>query len=315
MSEPNPVAPAWRIDLAGWSREATQGDPREFLGLFQAAEQLGFDGVWFHEFRLLAEAGPYPSPLLLAAALLARTERLRVGTQALVLPLHDPQLLAEELAQLHFQSGGRFDAGVGRGTDPQTLQALGIAVSSTRERFEAGVDVLRARVPQVPLYAAGATRETLGFALSRDLPLLLSLEPPEGGQLAHAHDWLQGRASAALQRSSIARYVCVAADATGCKAILQPLWQKLQARRTHFALQRGVPPGDVPCIDPERMLREQFICGTPEQCFDQLQALRARTGLHHIRCVFNANGQLDNAQALAGMRLFAQQVLPALRQI
>ena len=304
---------AWRVDLAGWSREATQGDPRAFCGLFQTAEQLGFDGVWFHEFRLLAEGGPYPSPLLLAAALLARTERLRVGTQALVLPLHDPQLLAEELGQLHFQSEGRFDAGVGRGTDPQTLLALGIDPASTRTRFEAGVDLLRERVPQVPLYAAGATPETLGFALSRELPLLLSLEPPEGTQLAHAQDWLQGQPSKALQRSTIARYICIAPDAAGCEAILQPLWHKLQARRTHFALKRGVPPDEVPRIEPERMLREQFIYGTPAQCFEQLQALRERTGLHHIRCVFNANGQLDNVQALAGMRLFAQEVLPALR--
>ena len=107
--------------------------------------------------------------------------------------------------------------------------------------------------------------------------------------------------------------MCIAPDAAGCDAILQPLWHKLQARRTHFALKRGVPPDQVPRIEPARMLREQFIHGTPAQCFEQLVALRARTGLHHIRCVFNANGQIDNAQALAGMRLFAAEVMPVLR--
>lgn len=87
------TASALRIDLAGWSREATLGPSREFFAFFEEAERLGFDGAWFHEFRLLAEGGPYPSPLLLAAALLARTERLRIGISALVVPLHHPLLL------------------------------------------------------------------------------------------------------------------------------------------------------------------------------------------------------------------------------
>ncbi|MFW9327030.1 LLM class flavin-dependent oxidoreductase, partial [Glaesserella parasuis] len=58
---------------------------------------------------------------LLAAAVLARTERLRVGTSVLVLPLHHPLMLAEEIAQLDLQSAGRIDVGVGRGTEPAAL--------------------------------------------------------------------------------------------------------------------------------------------------------------------------------------------------
>ena len=88
-----------RIDLAGWTREATRGSHREFLALFERAERLGFEGVWFNEFRVPDTPWPYPSPLLLAAALLARTERLRVGTSVLVLPLFHPLLLAEEIAE------------------------------------------------------------------------------------------------------------------------------------------------------------------------------------------------------------------------
>lgn len=132
-----------RLDLAGWSREATTGDARAFFAFFEEAERLGFDGVWFHEFRLLPASGPYPNPLLLAAALLARTERLRVGISALVLPLHHPLLLAEEIAQLDVQSDGRIDVGLGRGTDPQTLRALQIDPDGTRERFTQGCQLLR----------------------------------------------------------------------------------------------------------------------------------------------------------------------------
>ena len=304
---------AVRIDLAGWSRGATQGDPRAFLRLFETAERLGFDGVWFHEFRLLDDAGPYPSPLLLAAALLARTERLRVGTSALVLPLHQPLLLAEEIAQLAHQSGERIDIGIGRGTDAQTLRALDIDTAQTRERFERGCVVLQQRVPNVPLYVAASSAETLGFAVARDIPLLLSLEPPETAQLGHVADILQGRPSTLLQRSSLARYVCIGATAAQVAAQLDGLWSKLQERRNFFAARRGVPPDPMSRIDPERMLREQFIHGDPAQCHAQIVALRQRSGIGALRCVFNANGLLDNAQALAGMTLFANEVLPALR--
>ena len=302
-----------RIDLAGWTREATQGDPRAFFALFDAADRLGFDGVWFSEFRLPTADWPYPSPLLLAAALLARTERLRVGTAVLVLPLHQPLMLADEIAQLAFQSGGRIDIGVGRGTEPATLAALQIDAAETRGRFEHGCVTLQQHAAQVPLYIAGSTPETLGFAVARDIPLLLSLGPPEITQLGHVAELLRGRPSTLLQRSSLARYVCIGATAAQVTAQLDNLWAKLQARRNFFAAKRGVPLDQVPRIDPERMLRDQFIHGDPSQCHAQIAALQQRSGIGALRCVFNANGLLDNTQALAGMTLFANEVLPALR--
>ncbi len=304
-----------RIDLAGWSREATTGDTRSFLSLFERAERLGFDGVWFHEFRLLADSGPYPSPLLLAAALLARTERLRVGTSALVLPLHDPLLLAEDVAQLAYQSGGRIDVGVGRGTDAETLRALGIEASQTRARFERGCTVLRQHAPQVPLYVAGSTAETIGFAVDRDLPLLLSLEPPEATQLRHVAQALQGRPSTLLARSSLSRHVCIGASRAMVQAQLEALWPRLQERRAFFAARRGVPAEQVPRVDPDTALREQFIHGDPAQCHAQIVELHARSGIGALRCVFNGSGLWSNAEALAGMKLFAQEVLPALRDV
>lgn len=333
-----------RIDLAGWTREATCGDHRGFIALFERAEQLGFDGVWFNEFRVPAQPWPYPSTLLLAAALFARTERLRVGTSVLVLPVHHPLMLAEEIAQLDFQSAGRLDVGVGRGTEPAALQALQIAPEDTRARFEQSCRLLRRALcgealpaekgawtipargampasvqrPHPPLYVAGSTAETLGFALAHDLPLLLSLEPPEGAQLAQlqAAAAAQSRDSATLQqRSSLARYVCIGADEAAVAQQLAALWPQLFQRRIYFAGKRGVPPDQVPPIDAERVLREQFIHGTPQDCHAQIAALRARTGIRHLRCVFNANGLWNNAQALDAMALFAREVLPALRAL
>ncbi|ARU06517.1 LLM class flavin-dependent oxidoreductase [Comamonas serinivorans] len=334
-----------RIDLAGWTREATVGDPRAFFALFEQADRLGFDGVWFSEFRVAPfVAGPYPSPLLLAAGLLARTERLRVGTAVLVLPLHHPLLLAEDIAQLDLQSGGRLDVGLGRGTEPEALQRLEIDPQSTRERFEHGTRILREALrgdavassagpwqfeaqrlatpplqrPHPPLYIAGSTPESVAFAVAHEMPLLLSLEPPETRQLAHQEhaaqaQGLDAQALAALrQRSSLARYVCIGASAQAVQAQLDALWPLLHARRVYFAAKRGVAAADVPPVDVAQTLAQQFIWGTPEQCHAQICALMAGTGIGQLRCVFNANGLWSNAHALQAMTLFAHEVLPAL---
>ncbi len=77
-----------------------------------------------------------------------------------------------------------------------------------------------------------------------------------------------------------------------------------------MALTRGVPAAP---LDRDKVLTEQVVWGDPEQCAGQIEALRGSTGAGAMRCVFNGNGVLDNDAALAGMRLFAQAVLPAVR--
>ena len=333
-----------RIDLSGWTREATAGDPRDFFALFERADVLGFGGVWFSEFRVPDADWPYPSPLLLASALLARTERLRVGTSVIVLPIHHPLMLAEEIAQVDFQSGGRLDIGLGRGTEPASLATLQIDPDTTRQRFECGAVLLRNALrgdlvepgdgpwrfaprrlmtprvqrPHPPIYVAGSTAESIGFAVAHDLPLLLSLEPPETVQLErlHAAAEQQGRNAEALRkRSSLARYVCIGANEGAVNAQLDALWPRLLERRKYFAAKRGVAPADVPAIDVPKVLREQFIHGTPEQCIAQLTQLHADTGIGAVRCVFNANGMWSNAHALQSMELFAHEVLPSIRDL
>ena len=323
-----------RIDLYGWNRDATRGRHDDFLSLFEEADRLGFDGVWFNEFHFQNPPQPYPSTLLLGAALLARTERIRVGTSILVLPLHDPLLLAKSIAQLDRQSGGRLDIGIGRGTDPQTFDILGVDRAEARARFEAAYDAMikvwteplsasnRAsappfQTPHPPLYVAGSTVETLGFAARRGLPLLLSLEPPELRQLAvYAEALVEAGAEAgapgALSRSSLCRYVCIGRDMASAVEAVDDFLARRQVARDASALARGV---QNPPLDRDRVLSEQVIWGDPEQCVAQIAALRQTRGTGELRCVFNGNGVLTNDEALAGMRLFAQTVLPAVREI
>jgi alkanesulfonate monooxygenase SsuD/methylene tetrahydromethanopterin reductase-like flavin-dependent oxidoreductase (luciferase family) len=81
-------------------------------------------------------------PLVLAAALAARTTRLRIGTGVSVLPLCHPIRTAEEAATVDQISHGRLDFGVGRSGFPRAYAGYGIRYDESRDRFQESLDVI-----------------------------------------------------------------------------------------------------------------------------------------------------------------------------
>jgi alkanesulfonate monooxygenase SsuD/methylene tetrahydromethanopterin reductase-like flavin-dependent oxidoreductase (luciferase family) len=76
------------------------------------AEKLGFDAVWASEHHFSPDAWS-PSPVPFLAAVAARTQRIRIGTYVLLLPLHNPVRIAEDFAVVDNISGGRIGLPVG----------------------------------------------------------------------------------------------------------------------------------------------------------------------------------------------------------
>src|SRR5918999_4283773 len=107
----------------------------------QAAETLGFRNVWLGEHHF-STYGYLSRPLQLASYIAARTKRLRVGTAVIVVPLHHPLLIAEEIATLDLLAGGRVDIGLGRGYQQYEFERLGLELDTSRQRWEESVDVI-----------------------------------------------------------------------------------------------------------------------------------------------------------------------------
>jgi alkanesulfonate monooxygenase SsuD/methylene tetrahydromethanopterin reductase-like flavin-dependent oxidoreductase (luciferase family) len=105
------------------------------------AETLGFHSVWIPESHF-GEAGSIPSPLLLLAAIAARTRSLRLGTSSYLLPFRHPLQMAEDVAVLDQLSGGRVILGVGRGFRRPLFAAFGVAPSKKRLHFERALGTL-----------------------------------------------------------------------------------------------------------------------------------------------------------------------------
>jgi alkanesulfonate monooxygenase SsuD/methylene tetrahydromethanopterin reductase-like flavin-dependent oxidoreductase (luciferase family) len=115
---------------------------RDYVELFVAAEELGFDSCWVAQHHFDASAGGLPSPFPFLAAVAERTRRIRLGTAVVTLPLEDPIRVAEDAAVLDALSGGRVELGVGSGADPATFAAFGKDAERRREDNSAGVTVL-----------------------------------------------------------------------------------------------------------------------------------------------------------------------------
>lgn len=115
---------------------------RDYVELFVAAEELGFDSGWVAQHHFDADAGRLPSPFPFLAAVAERTRKIRLGTAVVTLPLEDPLRVAEDAAVLDALSGGRVELGVGSGTDPAVFAAFGKDVERRREDNSAGVATL-----------------------------------------------------------------------------------------------------------------------------------------------------------------------------
>jgi alkanesulfonate monooxygenase SsuD/methylene tetrahydromethanopterin reductase-like flavin-dependent oxidoreductase (luciferase family) len=122
------------------------------------AEKMGFGSCWLTEHHF-CEDGYTPSPLVLASAIAARTEQMRLGTNLMLLPLHDPVRVAEDVATLSLLSGGRFDLGVGIGYRQMEFDQFKRKISHRPSLIEEGIEILRRSWSGEPVNFSGKRYE------------------------------------------------------------------------------------------------------------------------------------------------------------
>jgi probable F420-dependent oxidoreductase len=127
-------------------RHPSPDDAARLRALATRAEALGFAGLWVAEHLLRAPLiydVSFLSPLPVLAHVAACTQRIRVGTAILVLPLRQPIMLAKELATLDFVSGGRLVLGVGTGWDADEFAACGVPLAERGPRTDEALALVR----------------------------------------------------------------------------------------------------------------------------------------------------------------------------
>jgi alkanesulfonate monooxygenase SsuD/methylene tetrahydromethanopterin reductase-like flavin-dependent oxidoreductase (luciferase family) len=174
------------------------------IEVVELLEELGFDAAWIaeHHFR---PYGTVPNIFTLLSNLAARTERLRLGTGIVVLPLHNPVHVAEEAAMVDLLSGGRLEVGIGRGYQSIEFESFGLDLSEARDRFNESLEMIIGlwtgddfefkgrfyetrrpltlmpkplQQPHPPLHVAAVSPETVELYAARGLPILADPAAP-----------------------------------------------------------------------------------------------------------------------------------------
>ncbi|BBZ15559.1 LLM class F420-dependent oxidoreductase [Mycobacterium branderi] len=138
-------------------------DPDSAVALARAAEQAGFESLWSPEHVVMSkhpDATPYrgspdgsmarlarrggiPDPLIWFAYVASATSRIRFGTGVLILPEHQPVVLAKSAATLDHLCGGRLLLGVGVGDLPEEYHAVGTNFADRGRRMDEYIDAMR----------------------------------------------------------------------------------------------------------------------------------------------------------------------------
>lgn len=219
------------------------------------AERLGAEAVWFTEHHGFAD-GYLPQPLVLAAAVAAKTRRVRLGTAVVLAPLRHARHIAEEAALVDLISGGRLELGLGAGYAPaeyamfgrEMTGRYGVTDAKTAEviRLLASGEVTPRPAQQpLPIWLGyqgpqGAKRAgRLGVGLlSLDRALL---DPYRTGLVEGGHDLSRARMGGLVE-------IIVTDDPESARERLLPHW--LHQQNTYLALQRG-PDGRPGPLDEE----------------------------------------------------------------
>src|SRR5215469_4850675 len=115
---------------------------RKQFDLAVLVEDLGYDTIWLTEHHFIDD-GYSPSLLPIAAAIAARTRRIRIGTFVILLPLHNALRIAEDAATVDIISNGRFDLGVGQGYRIPEFVGFNIPRRERGARLEKGAKAPR----------------------------------------------------------------------------------------------------------------------------------------------------------------------------
>lgn len=120
------------------------------------ADKLGFTQVFLAEHHG-APDGYCPSPMVMAASIFGVTERINVHLSALVVTMHDPLRMAEDLAVLDNISNGRIWLTAGMGYRPHEFEMFGKDMTKKLGLMNKALDTLKQAWSGEPFEYEGRT--------------------------------------------------------------------------------------------------------------------------------------------------------------
>lgn len=307
----------------------------ECLEEIEEGERLGFTGVWLSEHHFVDD-GYLPSPLVVAAAIAARTSSIEIGTNVLLLPMHHPLRVAEDAAVASLISGGRFTLGVGQGYVQHEFETLGYNRKYRPSLFEEGIEIIRQaleegrtgyegkrwqfdglpfepRASGLPIYIGAFADPAIDRAARLADGFLASAGGGEFGETYRkVQDALARHGREGEDFPYVASGVAFVHEGTGrAREIVAPAIAYQRTRYAEWGTDREKPRPEP--IQPDDLPWERYLVGTPDEVADGLISLYREAPYDHL-CFWGRLPGVTHEQALENMRLFSSEVAPRVRE-
>ncbi len=297
------------------------------------AEELGFDALWFNEEHFQnAKDGDGRlclSPIVAAAAVAARTTKIRLGFSLLILPLYHPIRLAEEIATLDHISNGRVDFGISRGGNRRYANIFNSTERYTTEEFEKNLNIVLKsfsqeelsmegenifiqpkpiQMPHPPLYIGSYTREIIEWSAHNNHNIIMhgitSLD-----NITEALKIYKG-AGGDISNVPIGRFMYVSDTDENAKSELWPTILKLTDKLKKVGLIKGGQIKEEE-LEPENFYNKMVIAGSPSTCRAKIEELKRKIGnMQYLNILSGFFGYLPEENLKNSLRLISSELMP-----
>jgi len=304
---------------------------RNSFAQIAAAEEWGLDVVWLAEIHMNPTRSLLSAPLTVAAAIAARTSRIKIGTAVQILPLGHPLRLAEETATIDQISNGRLIFGIGRSAFPRAYNAYGISYEESPQRFAESLEIIKKAWTEDEASYQGRWHSFENFTL---VPRPVQQPHPEIRIAASQHDTYAAIGALGYKLFSAVR-ASPLSELAHHTAAYREAWEEaghpgqphaylqvpIYVAATREAALANAEAGMMRFstyrpdlirgpMNYETVRREKGIVGTPEMVTERLMELRDTAYLAGVSAEINPGSLLSHDQVMESLRLYIQEVMP-----
>ncbi len=314
----------------------------------EMAETLGMDTVWLAEHHFSPERSVLASPMTIASAIAARTQRIRIGLAVQVLPLANPLRLLEEAATVDHISQGRFDFGIGRSGLTRYYKGYNVPYEESRRRFLESLEVIGKawlqetfshqgeffsfsdvtvvphpyQRPHPPIRVALASPETFSHIGGMGHGIFISSNTPIPQMRERLALYREARRTAGHTGPMdiglrIPAYVAETAEqarnepeASARRAIEYAAQELIQTAASQETVDRMQQMANAPYDD---ILAQRVMFGTPEAVIDRCHQYREELGITALVMEMNYGGRIPYDRVVNSIRLITEKVMPAFK--
>lgn len=310
----------------------------------ERAEQLGFDTVVLGERHFRHADLLYPSPFIVAAALAARTTRIRIGMAARILSLDHPIHIAEDAATLDVLSEGRLDFGVTRASlDQESHSVFQSPHNESRRRFKEALEVIVKawseeeftfegqyhRIPRVSVYpkprqkphppisVVAVSPETLVFAAEQGYSAILGAIGSVTDLRKAVQSYWKASKEAGLSGTNVEvkinRFIYLSSTDEKARSEIEGAFMDfIENRAPDLKGALLTRYGSEANLSFDRCLNDFCLFGSPDSVIMRIQELADKVDFNYLLCSLNFI-TLDHSLCVKSMELFAKEVMPVFK--